>query len=62
MSGVLTSAATLGLTETERDLLPGFGVGQGLWRVRDRSFIVQHQMTPGEQQAFDTTARMQVIP
>jgi hypothetical protein len=57
-----TSAATLGLTETERDLLPGFGVGQGLWRVRDRSFIVQHQMTPGEQQAFDTTARMQVIP
>ena len=52
------SAAILGLTETERDLLPGLGIGQGLWRVRDRSFIVQHQMTPGELAAFDTTARM----
>ncbi len=54
-----SSAAALGLTETERDLLPGFGLGQGLWRVRDRSFIVQHQMTVGELEAFDTTARMQ---
>jgi type IV secretory pathway VirB4 component len=52
------SAAALGLTDTERDLLPGLGIGQGLWRVRDRSFIVQHQMTHGEHQAFDTTARM----
>ena len=59
---LVASASTLGLTQTERDLLPGFGVGQGLWRVRDRSFIVQHQMTVGEQQAFDTTARMQGTP
>lgn len=56
------SAAALGLTETERDLLAGLGVGQGLWRVRDRSFIVQHQMTHGEHEAFDTTARMQATP
>ena len=59
---LLASAAALGLTETERDLLPGLGVGQGLWRVRDRSFIVQHQMTHREHDAFDTTARMQAAP
>ncbi|WP_127572590.1 VirB4 family type IV secretion system protein [Georgenia faecalis] len=53
-----TSAATLGLTDTERDLLPTLGIGQGLWRIRDRAFIVQHQMTPGELDVFDTTARM----
>ena len=53
-----TSAATLGLTATERDLLPTLGVGQGLWRIRDRAFVVQHQMTRGELAVFDTTARM----
>lgn len=53
-----TSAAALGLTDTERDLLPTLSIGQGLWRVRDRAFIVQHQMTRGELEVFDTTARM----
>jgi DNA helicase HerA-like ATPase len=52
------SAATLGLSETERDLLPTLGTGQGLWRIRDRAFVVQHQMTAGELETFDTTARM----
>lgn len=53
-----SSAATLGLSETERDLLPTLGTGQGLWRIRDRAFVVQHQMTVDELEVFDTTARM----
>jgi hypothetical protein len=55
---LVTSAAALGLTDTERDLLPRLGVGQGLWRIRDRAFLVQHQLTTGEHDVFDTTARM----
>ncbi len=52
------SALALGLTETEADLLPTLGVGQGLWRIRDRAFVAQHQLTRGELEVFDTTARM----
>jgi hypothetical protein len=52
------SALTLGLTETESDLLPTLGVGQGLWRIRDRAFVAQHQLTRGELAVFDTTGRM----
>jgi hypothetical protein len=55
---VAGSATALGLTDTERDLLTGLGVGQGLWRIRDRAFLVQHQLTAGELAVFDTTARM----
>jgi hypothetical protein len=52
-----TTAKTLGLTGTERDLLPGLGLGQGLWRIKERSFIVQHQLHPNELAAFDTNSR-----
>jgi hypothetical protein len=48
----------LGLTGTERSLLPGLGTGQGLWRIKERSFVVQHQLHPGELEMFDTRARM----
>ena len=48
----------LGLTGTERRLLPGLGTGQGLWKITDRSFVVQHQLHPDELTLFDTTARM----
>ena len=53
-----TTAQTLGLTGTEQKLLPTLGVGQGLWRIKDRSFVVQHQLHPDELTAFDTTRRM----
>lgn len=53
-----STGAALGLTRTEMDLLPALGTGQGLWRVKDRSFVVQHQMHPDELALFDTTARM----
>ena len=52
------TAKALGLTGTEQKLLPGLGVGQGLWRIKDRSFICQHQLHPGELELFDTTGRM----
>jgi hypothetical protein len=53
-----STAVALGLTGTEKKLLPTLGTGQGLWRVKDRSFVVQHQLHPDELAAFDTTARM----
>lgn len=53
-----TTATALGLTGTEQGLLPGLGTGQGLWRIKDRSFVVQHQLHPAELAAFDTTSRM----
>ncbi len=53
-----TTARTLGLTGTEQRLLPGLGVGQGLWRIKDRSFVCQHQLHPDELALFDTTTRM----
>ncbi len=53
-----TTAQALGLTGTEQRLLPGLGTGQGLWRIKERSFVVQHQMHPDELALFDTTSRM----
>ncbi|MBB1515860.1 ATP-binding protein [Tessaracoccus sp. MC1679] len=53
-----TTGRALGLTGTEQRLLPGLGTGQGLWRIKDRSFVIQHQLHPDELDAFDTTARM----
>lgn len=52
------TAAALGLTGTERALLPGLGIGQGLWHIRDRAFVVQHQMAPIEAELFDSRRRM----
>ncbi|WP_414689927.1 VirB4 family type IV secretion system protein [Nocardioides sp.] len=52
------TAAALGLTRTEQSLIPTLGTGQGLWRIKDRSFVCQHQMHPAELELFDTSARM----
>ena len=52
------TAQALGLTVTEQRLLPTLGTGQGLWRIKDRSFLVQHQLHPDEADVFDTTQRM----
>lgn len=51
------TAKALGLTATERKLLPSLGVGQGLWRIKERSFVVQQQLHPAELELFDTSAR-----
>jgi hypothetical protein len=52
------TATLLGLTGTEQKLLPSLGTGQGLWRIKERSFVVQHQLHPSELELFDTTSRM----
>ncbi|TRW47415.1 ATP-binding protein [Georgenia yuyongxinii] len=51
------TAAALGLNRTEASLLPTLGVGQGLWRIRDRSFLAQHQLHPDEERLFETGQR-----
>ena len=53
-----TTATALGLTGTEQSLLPTLGTGQGLWRIKHRSFVVQHQLHPAELELFDTAGRM----
>jgi hypothetical protein len=53
-----TAAEMLALTGTERKLLPTLATGQGLWRIKERSFIVQHQLHPDELSLFDTRTRM----
>ena len=53
-----STAVMLNLTGTEQKMLTQLGTGQGLWRIKDRSFVVQHQLHPAELSVFDTTARM----
>jgi hypothetical protein len=57
-----STATTLGLTTTERELLTDLDVGEGLWHIGKRGFVVQHQMTTDELAVFDTTARMSGKP
>lgn len=49
-----TTAAALGLTGTEQKLLPSSGPGRSVARIKDRSFVVQHQFHPAELAAFST--------
>ena len=53
-----STAHALGLTGTEQKLLPSLGVGQGLWRIKDRAFVTQHQLHPAELELFDTSSRL----
>jgi hypothetical protein len=52
----------LGLSDVEIEELPGLGRGQGLWRVGERSFLVNHRLTEGELAMFDTNQRMMETP
>ena len=52
------TAAALGLSSTEAKELPQLVQGEGLWRIRDRAFVVRHMCTAGELELFDTNARM----
>jgi type IV secretory pathway VirB4 component len=56
------AAQLLGLTETERALLPGLGRGEAIWKVGQRSFFVQHLIAAREAQLVDTDAAMTVAP
>jgi hypothetical protein len=48
----------LGLSDTEAELIPHLQRGVGLWKVANRSFLVQHRLSPYESALVDTDARM----
>ena len=48
----------LGLTETERALLPQLGQGQALWKIGQRSVLVQHRLSSGERRLVDSDFAM----
>jgi hypothetical protein len=54
------TGGVLGLSSTEIAQLPELDMGEGLWRIGERSFMVRHLCTPGEVTLFDTNARMAV--
>lgn len=54
------TATALGLTGTEQRLLPGLGTGQGLWRIKSHSYVVQAQLHPNELAVFDTNSKMSI--
>ncbi len=49
---------SLGLTATERQLLPAVQRGTGLWKVANRSYLVHHHLHPEEAEVFDTDSSM----
>ena len=48
----------LGLTTTERELLPALPRGTGLWKVAGSSYLVRHELHADEASVFDTDASM----
>jgi hypothetical protein len=56
------AAAALGLSSTEAKELPQLVQGEGLWRIRERAFVVGHLCTDGELDLFDTNGRMVTQP
>jgi type IV secretory pathway VirB4 component len=52
------TADALGLSSTEVSLLPRLGRAIALWKVGQRSFLVEHRLAPGERALVDTDSRM----
>jgi hypothetical protein len=48
----------IGLTAAEIAQLPNLERGEGLWKIKDRAFMVRNRLTPGELVLFDTNSRM----
>ena len=48
----------LGLSDTEAELVPHLRRGVALWKVGNRSFLVQHVLAPSERRLVDTDAAM----
>jgi type IV secretory pathway VirB4 component len=48
----------LGLTDAEATLIPQLRRGVALWKVGNRSFVVEHLRSPAERDITDTDARM----
>ncbi|HUI04690.1 MAG TPA: hypothetical protein VLZ77_14220 [Acidimicrobiales bacterium] len=52
------SAALLGLSSTEAEIVPHLRRGVALWKVGGRSFLVEHRLSAAERRLVDTDARM----
>lgn len=52
------TGSAIGLSTAEIPQLPTLDQGEGLWKVRDRAFLVRHIRTPTEAELLDTNARM----
>jgi hypothetical protein len=48
----------LGLSSTEVEIVPRLHRGVALWKVGERSFVVQHRLSSFEAALVDTDARM----
>jgi AAA-like domain len=48
----------LGLTATERALLPKLGHGRALWKIGEHSVVAQHRLSPAEERLVDSDAAM----
>jgi hypothetical protein len=48
----------LGLTDTERALLPRLGQGRALWKIGERSALVSHRVSPAESALVDSDQAM----
>jgi type IV secretory pathway VirB4 component len=59
-SQIELTARALGLTETEARLIATLSAGQALWKVADRSFLVQHQRSRIEARLTDTDTGMRL--
>jgi hypothetical protein len=55
---VESAGGLLGLTTTEADLLPQLGRGVALWKVGQRSFLVEHHLAATERALVDTDGLM----
>ncbi len=61
-SEVATAASLLGLTTTEAGLLPQLPRGVALWKLGQRSFLVEHRLGHQEGALVDTDAAMTGAP
>ncbi|PZR78652.1 MAG: ATP-binding protein [Candidatus Aeolococcus gillhamiae] len=57
---VAVSRELLGLNDIEADLLPGLPRGRALWRLGDRSFLVDHLVGRDERAVIDSDAQMRI--
>ena len=56
------TASVLGLSSAEEAQLPDLQLGEGLWRIGARAFVVRHVATRNELELFDTSTRMLANP
>ncbi|GAC1518222.1 MAG: ATP-binding protein [Acidimicrobiales bacterium] len=61
-SEVTAARDLLGLSHTEADLLPRLPRGVGLWKVGNRTSLVEHRLGPVEAHIVDTDSAMTTTP